>query len=207
MSGKTGLAFIGGLCPPADFCGALAERADVICAADSGLIAAEDAGIKPDFIAGDMDSLDDESRLLKYPQEIIFRFPEDKDFTDTEIAVKMLRERGCGSIILAGGGGGRLSHLFAVKTIFERADDVTEWYTKNEKIFLLKGALSLPVRKDNLISVFPLGAPPFRASSMNLKWPLDEVRWEGGFTGISNAPLAGEVFLRAQAGKFLIIVE
>jgi len=206
---KTGLVFIGGMAPSADICAALAKNADLIIAADSGLIAAENAGVRPDFIAGDMDSLDDESRLLKYPKERIFRFSAEKDLTDTELAVQILIEQGCSRIILAGGGGGRLSHIFAIKQLIEKEDFVTEWHTRDEKIYLLKhsSVLNLPVRKGGLVSVFPAGAPPFSASSKNLKWPLDGVKWDGAVTGISNIALADEISLRSNSGKFVIVVE
>jgi thiamine pyrophosphokinase len=116
----TGLAFIGGEAPTTQQCKIIAKKADYIAAADSGLIRAEEVGLIPDIIAGDMDSLDDESRLQKYPRESIRRYPVDKDQTDTEIVIQLLEERGCSEIILIGGGGGRLAHIFAKKSFFEK---------------------------------------------------------------------------------------
>ena len=45
-----GLAFIGGEGPEPAVCRLLAENAGLIAAADSGLEAAENAGLRPDWI-------------------------------------------------------------------------------------------------------------------------------------------------------------
>jgi thiamine pyrophosphokinase len=98
----------------------IARGADLLAAADSGLVAAEEAGLSPDWVLGDMDSLDNPARLGKYPSERVIRYPREKDFTDTELALALLKEKGCDEIWLAGGGGGRTDHLFAIFSLFER---------------------------------------------------------------------------------------
>ncbi|MBQ6231001.1 MAG: thiamine diphosphokinase [Eubacterium sp.] len=60
------------------------ENAKVI-AADKGLEALDAAGIKPDIILGDFDSVD-EKVLLKYKNDKLIRFDSVKDFTDGEAA-------------------------------------------------------------------------------------------------------------------------
>ncbi|MDR2097315.1 MAG: thiamine diphosphokinase, partial [Spirochaetaceae bacterium] len=158
-----GLVFIGGEAPGRETCRRLAREADLIAAADSGLICAEEAGIRPDWIIGDMDSIDDKSRLDNYPPDRVLRFPAAKDFTDTELAVNLLLEKGCGEISIAGGGGGRLDHIFAIAAMFEREKPPCRWFTKNENIFLVSGEFHCQIPEGGLVSVFPLGDGPWKA--------------------------------------------
>jgi len=216
-----GLAIIGGEGPEPGICRLLAQEADLIVAADSGLHAAENAGIRPDWIIGDMDSLD-AVLLEKYPEKIIIRFPADKDFTDTELALDLLREKGCDAVWIAGGGGGRLDHLLAVRSLFERNDFPSRWVTSAEDIYCLEKCV--PEKKDDekincvnseinfslplnsMVSVFPLGAGEWSAASRGLKWPLDNVIWNRGLFGISNRNLSETFSIRIINGRFMIIL-
>jgi thiamine pyrophosphokinase len=203
-----GIIFIGGEGPSVQLCKSFVSGADLIVAADSGLIAAENAGIKPDWIIGDMDSLDDSLRLLSYPPERVLRYPRDKDFTDTEMALWFLRDEGCLSIWIVGGGGGRIDHLFAIRSLFERENSPERWLTAQEDIYCVDGGqeLFLPLPAGSLVSVFPLGGGPWEAASKGLKWPLNGLAWDRGFFGISNVAVTGSISVQAVRGRFMVIV-
>jgi thiamine pyrophosphokinase len=203
-----GIAFIGGQSPKVEQCGALAAEADLIVAADSGLIAAESAGINPDWILGDMDSLDELWRLDKYPSERIIRYPPDKDYTDTELALTFLWEKGCDETWLIGGGGGRIDHLFAIRSLFERRQSPDRWFTGAEDIYCLKSTciLSLSLAPMSLVSLFPLGEGPWKVQSQGLKWSLDELCWDQGFFGISNIAPTGVFSVLSKTGRFFVII-
>jgi thiamine pyrophosphokinase len=176
-------------------------------------MAAEDAGLAVHFVIGDMDSLDDPGRLEKYPADRVFRYPGDKDYTDTELALRFLWERGCDETWLIGGGGGRTDHLLAIRSLFERDRTPDRWVTFREDVFCLKegAAFSPPedvrelMRLDG-ISVFPLGAGPWRAESRGLKWPLNGLAWSRGFFGLSNRAEGGDFEIRALQGRFLVVM-
>jgi len=207
-----GLAFIGGDGPRPDFCRHLAGSASLIVAADSGLQTAENAGLRADWIVGDMDSIDDPGRLEKYPADKVRRFPPDKDLTDTELALDLLWEKGCKSICIIGGGGGRLDHILALRSLFERKKYPQRWVTKNEDIYCLDaldtsgGALNIKVPGDSLVSVFPLGSGPWDIESNGLKWPLGGLSWETGSIGISNRTVEDQFRIKVTKGRFLLIV-
>jgi thiamine pyrophosphokinase len=207
-----GIAFIGGEGPGEAVCGRLARAADLVVAADSGLLAAEKAGIRPDWIVGDMDSLDDARRLDAYPPERIIRYPPDKDFTDTELALKLLWEQGCDEVWLSGGGGGRTDHLLAIRSLFERDPSPDRWVTSAEDMRRLRrgGMLAFPETGRvgealRGISVFPLGTGPWKAESRGLRWPLDRLPWDRGFFGVSNEAPAGYFSINAVQGDFLVL--
>ncbi|MDR1617949.1 MAG: thiamine diphosphokinase [Treponema sp.] len=212
----TGIAFIGGQGPAPALCRRLAAEARrsgglLIAAADSGLAAAEEAGLRPDWIVGDMDSLGELPggllRLEKYPPERVRRCPRDKDHTDTEMALELLREQGCGETWLAGGGGGRIDHLFALRALFEREPCPRRWITAAEDIRCVQAParLNAAAPPESLVSVFPLGEGPWEAESRGLKWPLAGLPWSRGFFGVSNEA-AGGFSVRALAGRFMVVL-
>lgn len=205
---RRGIAFIGGEGPRPEKCRRIVMGADIIVAADSGLIAAENAEITPDWILGDMDSLDDLNRLEKYPPHRILRYPPDKDYTDTELALALLWEKGCEETWLIGGGGGRTDHLFAICSLFERKQTVDRWFTRGEDIYCLKDTqeLTLPVSPGTLVSLFPLGDEPWQAVSQGLKWPLEGLRWDRGVFGMSNVALGEQCSVVSEQGRFLVMV-
>jgi thiamine pyrophosphokinase len=203
-----GILFTGGEGPEPETSRRLAGGAALIAAADSGLIAAEAAGIRPDWIVGDMDSLDDPGRLGKYSTERVLRYPPDKDYTDTELAFSFLVEKGCDEIWLIGGGGGRADHFFALRSLFEREPCPRGWITAGETIQRLAAPEELAdsLSPGGVVSVFPLGPGPWEARSRGLKWPLEGLPWDRGFFGLSNEAEAGDFSIRAAAGKFMIII-
>lgn len=208
-----GLLFTGGEGPPPEVCRALiaAEGAFIAAAADSGLLSAEAAGIRPDWITGDMDSLGAEAeRLDSYPPERVLCYPAGKDYTDTELAFSLLREKGCVRVWIFGGGGGRTDHLFALRSMFERENPPERWVTARDDIHCLDAPAALPVSSGKPegvrpVSVFPLGGGPWAAESSGLRWPLSGLPWERGFFGVSNeAP--GGFTVRALSGRFLVLI-
>jgi thiamine pyrophosphokinase len=203
--GRRGAVFIGSLAPPSALCRKLCEEADIVVAADSGLVTAEEAGVKPDWVVGDMDSLPDLSRLDRYPPERVRRFPRDKDLLDTEIALNLLWDEGCTDIVLIGGGG-RLDHLLALRALFDRPRFPCRWVTDTGDVQAVDegGTLELLVPVDTLVSVLPAAHGPWKSSSDGLKWPLDQVRIERGWVGVSNIACAKRVLFRAERGRFLV---
>jgi thiamine pyrophosphokinase len=183
-----------------------------------------------------MDSLGAESeRLASYPPEQVIRRPPDKGYTDTELAVSLLEEKGARRIWLIGGGGGRLDHLLAIRSLFERDRCPERWITRGEDARCLEagspflpGELAGPPaggpegergagdeeakgeRGEGIspplapISVFPLGAGPWKASSRGLKWPLEGLPWNRGFFGLSNEAPRGRFAIKALEGRFMV---
>ena len=195
------------------------EAETLTAAADSGLLIAEAAGLQPDWIIGDMDSLGDENCLQKYPAQRVIRCAAEKDHSDTELALSLLWEKGCGDVWIIGGGGGRIDHLFGIRDLFERERFPRRWITAAEDIYCIEGGsaagqggaadsggLIKACEVGCVVSVFPLGAGPWKASSQGLKWPLDKVRWERGVYGLSNITAAAELAVNAIQGRLLIIL-
>ena len=203
-----GIAFIGGEGPGNEALRIIARDAELLVAADSGLIAMEEAGLAPHWIVGDMDSLDDPARLDKYPPGRVLRFPADKDSSDTELALNLLREKGCDEVWLTGGGGGRMDHIFAISSLFEREAGPDRWFPGTEEIRCLGEGkvLSAPLPPLSRVSVFPLGSGNWQAESSGLKWPLNGLKWERGFFSLSNEATGGSFEIHSIRGRFMVIM-
>jgi thiamine pyrophosphokinase len=152
-----------------------------------------------------MDSLADLSLLNGFPRERVLRFPRDKDETDTEIGLRVMREMGCGSVTIAGGGGGRIDHLLGIVNLFEREQPPKRWVTDGEDIFLVEGTAEFDARAGQTVSIFPVGSVAARMASTGLRWDLDELEFRRGFPGLSNRALGGPVRLSVGIGKLLVI--
>jgi thiamine pyrophosphokinase len=200
-----GLLVIGGAGPSPTVLRECAHGMDLIVAADSGLDLAASAGLSPSLVVGDMDSLSDQSLLDAYPPENILRFSPDKDETDTEIGLRVMKERGCTDVTLAGGGGGRIDHLLAIAALFERERPPLRWLTDREEIILIEGEREFTGWERSTVSVFPLGAVASDLSSSGLQWPLDGLEFPRGYGGISNRVTGRRVVIKVGIGKLLVI--
>jgi len=216
MEKQLGIVFAGGEGPEPETLRRLLDGLPTTAtvAADSGLLAAEAAGIRPDWVIGDMDSLGDEARLLPYPAERVIRHSVDKDYTDTELALNLLWEKGCGDVWIIGGGGGRIAHVFAIRDIFERERFPRRWITAGEDIHCVEDCETsfaetcfAVIKPGDTVSVFPLAGEPWKAESTGLKWPLDNVNWERGLYGFGNVALERRFCIRAVRGRFMVILE
>lgn len=203
--GRRGLLVIGGAGPSPRELVACARDADLVVAADSGLDLALAAGLTPDMVVGDMDSLSDVALLRRFSPEKVLAFPRDKEETDTEIGMRILREKGCGQITIAGGGGGRIDHLLGIAALFERVPAPSRWLTDQEDIRLVDGTAECAGWSGSTISVFPVGERAADMHSEGLQWPLDGLEFRRGFGGISNRATADRVRITVGTGKLLVV--
>lgn len=201
-----GIVFTGGLGPKREEVEAYLDIAHVIVAADSGLLLAEEMGVEPEIILGDMDSLPDRSMLERHKHAEIRVYPMEKDDTDTEIALKCLRSLGCTESILIGGGGGRLDHLLGIVSLFYRPDPPRRWFTHREEVIYISDALEIRGLKNRVVTFMPVSREECRMKTEGLKWPLDSLCWKPGDIGISNIILTEEAKVTMLQGKLIMIV-
>lgn len=201
------LIVTGGESPPYDYIRSLSRDANIVIAADSGLEVCLGAEVEPDLVVGDFDSVHREL-LSSVKRKTIIEYPEDKDYTDTELAIVVARERGADTIVLAGGGAGRLDHLLALRSLFERETHIDEWHTARESVFFLPSWMcaEFEVEKNSLVSVFPIEGSASGMRSEGLKWPLDSLVWSRGDYGVSNRSILPRVKIHAGQEPLLLIL-
>mgnify|MGYP000107971621 FL=1 len=86
---------------------------DYIVCADAGMKFCHTAGIQPDLILGDFDSVDDASYTYfkETCPERMEQFPTHKDETDTELALLRAIAAGADAVTMIGATGTRIDHL------------------------------------------------------------------------------------------------
>ena len=201
----------------------------IVIAADSGLDAAKAYDIKPDFFLGDMDSVNAESLAWfkshkketapQNPQNNIETFPEDKDFSDTELALHKAKSLGADFIALIGGSGGRLDHLLGILELFKGKNAPDLWLAEENAVVFADAErrpfLSIDGLSENApVSVFPVFKTENRGAkyvckSENLVWPLDGLDWKSGAVSLSNRRTSSStepVKLEIESGSFIVIV-
>lgn len=200
------LIITGGQGPGIDILEKLSIEADFIIVADSGLDSIQGSKIEPHCIVGDFDSIRDLDLLKKYDKADIVKYSRQKDETDTELALNICSKRGSGHICIAGGGGGRLDHFIGILYLFTRAIRPDDWFTATELFFFVKPDTKsfFHVGIESLVSVFPLMSESCDMKSEGLAWPLDGLRWQKGYYGISNIAIKSEITIRAGPSALLV---
>ena len=200
---RRGVLFIGGAGPSSAQIGCIIRPDDLVCAADLGLDMALSAGIEPQGIVGDMDSISDSKLLDRRP--VVEVAERDKDESDTELGISWLIGRGCGAIALIGGGEGRLDHTLALMKLFSRERRLTDWFTAKDMIESIEGNTKLEGDVGSTISLFPIDNGPWLIRSTGLTWKLDAVDWASGALSLSNRFESASVELMVEGGRFILI--
>jgi len=192
------------------------NEGDLCIAADGGLEYLLQVGKVPDFVLGDMDSLESEEVLSTLCADVcIRRLPVEKDDTDMLAAIEEGLAAGYRQFELFGALGGRVDHTLAniqclLYLLNRRArgqiigDDVTLMLIRNECItFTAKQA-----EKGRRISVFAFGGDAHGVSERGLKYLLNHVTVKVEFPiGVSNEFTGEAAQIEVENGMLLICVE
>lgn len=160
----------------------------VVIAADSGLDHALAAGLRPDELVGDLDSVSDAGRAWADTHCSVHVHPTDKDATDTELALARAADLDPDRIVLVSGGGDRLDHTLAVLGALGSIDltsvPVVEavWAGQRLRVLHGPGRVSLPLRVGSTVSLLSLHGPAEGVTITGTRWEL---------AGESLAPLTG----------------
>jgi thiamine pyrophosphokinase len=191
------------------------SRATVI-AADGGAHAAEAAGLLPDLIVGDADSLSDADieRYVALGVDVD-RHPPEKEQSDTELALEAALARGAAEIRLTGAlGGQRIEHaianllLLADPRLDGRDVAIERHQSTIRRIGTQDGPGALGIRgtTGDYVSLLPLEAEVTGISTDGLRYPLkDETLSLGPTRGLSNELLGQEATVRSGRGRLLVV--
>lgn len=191
-----------------DFYGlrAVPEPGDVVAAADAGYRTCREAGITPDVVLGDFDSMD----VPEAGAEVV-RLPVEKDDTDTMAAVKLGLERGCSEFLLYGASGGkRLDHTLAnIQSLLYLCRHGARGFLYDDDFLwtaMENGTLTVPRTVEwGLLSVFCLGDRSEGVTETGVQYPLDGATVTNGFPiGVSNHILADRAEISVQNGALLV---
>jgi thiamine pyrophosphokinase len=181
---------LGGSPPPEERIRAEAARGRALVCANGGYKVAMSAGLSPDMVVGDLDSLPKWAHD-KLPETAVHRDPSQND-NDLEKAVRQaLRRWGPDAeLVLLGAGGdhGRVDHAIANLGVLltEPHRRIQQVDAEGRLIALRTGKLHLEDAVGAMVSVLPWSLHGAVISEVGLHFPLDEERLQLGGRGISN---------------------
>lgn len=186
----------------------LLENEKNIYCADGGTKYALDMGVVPLEIWGDLDSLD--KSYIEKAKELnvkILKFNADKDFTDGELIVEYLSEKGFDKIYILGGLGGRTDHFLTNLNIVFKYDNVI-FLDEKEIIFRVEDEMEIKNRKNHTISFIPMSSEVNDIYLEGFKYPLNGYNLKIG-ESICNSNVIVEDLakVRFSSGKLLGVLQ
>ena len=192
---------------------AVAGRADLVVAADGGARYALAAGIVPDLVVGDMDSLGEDLALeVERRGASLERHPARKDMMDGHLAVLAAGERGVSSADFLCAAGEKPGAVFAVPHILLAAERigmrsavVADW----GRMFVIEGRPRVVAgsARDS-VSIFPLSGPATGVTLEGMSYPLEEADlYPGDTLGFHNELIGTEARVSVERGALLVVQE
>ena len=179
---------------------------DFVIAADAGYRVCRQAGIVPDLLLGDFDSMDQPEDFAN-----IHRSPVEKDDTDTMLAVKTALEQGCDTVYIYGGTGGkRLDHTLAnLQTLlFIRRRGARGYLYDDDFVWTVLENESLTIEKTvewGLFSAFCLGDRAEGIDEVGFQYPLKDAVLTPEFPlGVSNHLLEPAATITVRKGALAV---
>lgn len=205
--------FLNGSPDPPGLLRRVTGRAGLVIAADGGVLNALAAGIFPDLVVGDMDSLGDEgARRVEERGASLERHPSRKDKMDGHLAVLAARERGVTDLDLLCATGGRPDAVFALPHLLlaaermgVRATVVAGW---GEMFVVNDGHRTLVGGPGESVSVFSVSGDAEGVTLEGFEYPLEGARIGAGDTlGFHNELLGEGARVAVRRGALFVIHE
>jgi thiamine pyrophosphokinase len=196
-----GVTMVGGAPFPKGLFRESLARAPVVVAADGGADRALSAGVVPDAVIGDFDSISAAARQV-IPAARLHPIAE-QDTTDFDKALRSVRAP---FVLALGFAGARIDHGLAVfNALLRHHPQPCVILSAEDAVFLAPRDLVLRLPVGERLSLFPMG--PVRGESRGLRWPIDGIGFApGGRIGTSNEVAATEVHLVFDAPRMLVIL-
>ena len=181
----------------------------VVCA-DGGARHLRPLGLIPDAIIGDMDSLGpDEEKYFEERGSRIIRYPEEKDETDTQLALEYALTMNPEEVWIFGALGGRIDHTLANISLLVlsakkgvRTKLIDEWC----EVFLVTGPSVIEGEAGQTVSLLPLSSRVTGITLEGFAYPLKDGTMEVGIPyGVSNRLLEDRGVISVASGYLLVV--
>ncbi|MBU3226876.1 thiamine diphosphokinase [Clostridium algidicarnis] len=183
---------------------------DFLIAADKGGEVLYRAGISPNILLGDFDSIDEKVfNHFKTNLEDIEIYPKEKDFTDTELALIKALEKKAKEIVFLGCTGSRLDHMLANLGLLETClDNGVDAYIKDDNncIFLRNKNCSLKGEYGQILSFQAFKEEVEEFNIYGAKYDLRDYRLQfGDPRTVSNEFLKEDVRIEFKKGIVMVM--
>jgi thiamine pyrophosphokinase len=202
----------GGEAPGNAFVRERADEARMVIAADRGAQYCLEAGVTPDLVVGDMDSL---PRALYrrieaagIPMKV---HPPMKDETDTRLALDEAIALGARKVEIIAATGDRFDHTLANVHLLYAAHILKVdacLSSPRFRIFLVEGEATLAGARGGTVSFLPLTMEARGVTLTGFRWPLaDALMKVGDPYGVSNIATEDDARITVKEGVLIAVVE
>jgi len=201
------LIVLGGDAPGAQLLKRCASASDLVIAADRGLEAFASAGIVPDLLIGDLDSVSGDV-LKEYTDLLPIRKLQcEKDDTDGVDALDVAVQRGADDVLILGALGGRLDHALANLMLLVRAHQHgvrAQILDEQVRIFRVDAEAELIGAQGDTVSLLPLGEA-HGVTVSGLHYPLEDGMLRSDHPlGISNVVAHDRAYVSVRGGDLIL---
>ena len=187
------------------------ENYDFIIGADGGCNHLYKMNITPDYVIGDLDSINNDLVDYYKSENVIFKtYPSHKDETDSEICIYLAKELNAKEIDFYGSLGGRIDHTLAnigLMHYVRQMNIIPRIITSEEEIAIIKNEeVILHGKKGDTVSIIPIMTDANNVTLKKLEYPLNNAKM--GYLsslGISNVMLENKCSIKIEDGYALII--
>ncbi len=182
-----------------------ANDADYIICADGGYDHAKAAGIVPDILVGDFDSVSED--ISEFSRKV--KLPCEKDETDGLYALRFAFSKGAKQVVFYGGLGDRYDHSYANICLLYHAmvRDIPMVLTDGKtEVYLTDHYLKLKKTPKTTVSVYAFSDVCEGVSLKGLKYPLENALLDKyNIIGTSNEFVSEIAEFQVESGNLLII--
>ncbi|GAA3651776.1 thiamine diphosphokinase [Asaccharospora irregularis DSM 2635] len=187
------------------------EDYDYIICADGGANHTYYMEITPDYIIGDLDSVDE--KLVSYYKNTgvkFEKFPAKKDETDTELCIYLARDLKATRIDFIAALGGRIDHTITnINLLYylKEMDIIPRIISEKEEMYIaVNEEITISGNVGDIVSVIAINGDADGVTLKNLEYPLDNYYMKYGVPiGMSNVMLSNECKVKVKKGNLIII--
>lgn len=196
---------------PAEFYLETIKADDYLICADGGANYALALELIPDLVVGDMDSIDTNVRAELAARGLteFVVVSDEKDESDSELALKAALARRPDEIIMTGVLGDRIDHSLAnIGLLSAVPEDVPASIVEpGATLVLVRKTLTLRGRPGQIVSVLPFGGDASGVTLTGLKYPLSDAPLSQARTlGLSNVIVESTVSISVDDGMLLVTI-
>ena len=187
------------------------EKYDYIICADGGANHAYNMDIIPNYIIGDLDSINKDIVKHYKTYKVKFeQFPTKKNETDSELCIYLSDKLKTKELHLIGALGGRIDHTIAnINLLYyiRQMDIVPKIISEYEEIYIASNEeISVQGKKGDTISIIPIKGDANGVTLKNLEYSLENYNMKFSVPlGISNIMLDSKCNIKVNEGNLIVI--
>ena len=187
------------------------ENYDYIICADGGANFLYKIKVVPDYIIGDLDSLELTTKNYFKQKGVNFKkFPKRKDQTDAQLCIHLAKDLGVLNIELLGALGGRIDHTVAninLMYYIKKLGLNPIIKTDKEGLYMIEDeSIELFGEIGDTISILPVNGDALGITLKGFEYPLDDAIIKyGNPIGISNVMKSNKGIVNVKKGTLLIV--